>query len=147
MTSLNSKAEKNFPLQKIFDDLLLITDSNMSSEEIRLEVKRVLATPADPIAALRSVLSILEKNPSANNASLDAECLAAVISKLNLAEDKTNKSVPATPSGPITAPQQAAPSAATDPVESSPSLSHATLDTLNQQNSLFQQNSLLLHNL
>ena len=76
MTSLNSKAEKDFPLQKIFDELLIITDSIMSSEEIRLEVERVLANPADPIAALRSVLSILEKNPSANNASLDSECLA-----------------------------------------------------------------------
>ena len=76
MTSLNSKAEKDFPLQKIFDDLLLITDSIMSSEEIRLEVERVLSNPVDPIAALRSVLSILEKNPSANKASLDSECLA-----------------------------------------------------------------------
>ena len=223
MTSLNSKAEKDFPLQKIFDDFLLITDSIMSSEEIRLEVERVLANPVDPIAALRSVLSILEKNSSANNASLDAECLAeakrmvrrlggnqlygsveslflhrrsqdflnyfdilktvypqelaclarsskpkihhipapveeeeepkptiehissaissAIISKLNLPENKPDKGLPPTPSGPVTAPTPTAPPAPTDSVDSSSSLSHAILDTLNQQNSL------LLHNL
>ena len=76
ISSLNSKVEKGYGLQRIFDDLLLLSDSIMSSEEIRLEVERVLAHPSDPIAALRTVLSLLEKNPTSSNAALDAECLA-----------------------------------------------------------------------
>lgn len=71
MSSLTNKVDKGFPLQKIFNDFLLISDSIQSPEEIRLEVERVLANPEDPIAALRQVLSLLEKNPMIDNQSLD----------------------------------------------------------------------------
>merc|ERR1711860_385005 len=47
----------------------------MSAEEIKLEVERTLANPSDPIAALRSVLALLEKNPASNTTSLDSQCL------------------------------------------------------------------------
>ena len=36
MSPLNSKVDRGFSLQRIFDDLLLITDSVMSAEEIKL---------------------------------------------------------------------------------------------------------------
>ena len=75
MSPLNSKVDRGFSLQRIFDDLLLITDSVMSAEEIKLEVERTLANPSDPIAALRSVLALLEKNPASNTTSLDSQCL------------------------------------------------------------------------
>ena len=75
MSPLNSKVDRGFSLQRIFDDLLLITDSVMSAEEIKLEVERTLANHSEPIAALRSVLALLEKNPACNTTSLDSQCL------------------------------------------------------------------------
>ena len=76
MSSLSTKVNNNFPLQQIFNDLLLISDSIRSPEEIKLEVERILADPQDPIDALRQVLSLSEKCPNLDNQSLDSACLS-----------------------------------------------------------------------
>ena len=76
MSSLNTKVDNNFPLQQIFNDLLVISDSVRSEEEIKLEVERILADPDDPIDALRQVLSLLEQCPNLDSQSLDSACLS-----------------------------------------------------------------------
>ena len=59
ISSLNSKVEKGYGLQRIFDDLLLLSDSIMSAEEHTLLILGILAARLSSPGGLNIVFSAL----------------------------------------------------------------------------------------
>ena len=74
LPSLSWKVKRSYPLQKIFDELLLTTNALRSEEEIRAEIEAELANPKDVLAAMRNVLALLETCPG-DARDLDKDCL------------------------------------------------------------------------